>query len=82
MRRRFTAVPSDVTVGLELCESEIAILEDFVVNQLSEVDQFTWKKFHTGEPANYRFPNGWSSVKLQWYAGDLWTVTLALELMP
>lgn len=82
VRRRFTATTSQITVTLEMSEAETAILEDFVVNKLNEVDQFNWKKFNTGEPAVYRFPNGWSSVKQQWYGEDVWTVTMDLELMP
>lgn len=81
-RRRFTAVPSDVTATVEMSEIQIAILEDFVLNKLNEVDQFNWVKFHTGEPAVYQFKDGWASVTLTWYAGDVWTVTMALELMP
>jgi hypothetical protein len=81
-RRRFTATTSQIAITLEMSEAQTAILEDFVINKLHEVDQFNWKKFNTGEPAVYRFPNGWSSVKQQWYGEDIWTVTMALELMP
>lgn len=82
LRRRFTAVPADVTATMEMCETEVAILEDFVKNTLGEVNPFNWIKFHTGEPARYRFKAGWSSVKLTWYAGDVWTVSLDMEMLP
>jgi hypothetical protein len=83
VRRRFTATTSQIAITLEMSEADTAILEDFVINKLNEVDQFNWKKFDTdGEPAVYRFPDGWSSVKKQWYGEDVWTVTMALELMP
>jgi hypothetical protein len=75
-------VPADVTVGLEMSETEIAVLENFVKNQLGETAQFNWITFHTGAPCRYRFKAGWSSVKLKYFGGDLWTVSLELELMP
>jgi hypothetical protein len=82
LRRRFTAVPSDVTVSLQLSEDEIAILETFVKDTLGEVLPFDWVKFHTGEAAPYRFKAGWSSVKLTWYVGDVWNVSMELECLP
>jgi hypothetical protein len=82
MRRRFTAVPADVTVGLQLSEAEIAILETFVKTTLGEVLPFDWVNFHTGATVSYLFKAGWSSVKLTWYVGDIWTVSMALEQLP
>ena len=82
MRRRFTAVPADVTVQIMLSEEEIATLESFVKETLGETGQFNWKKFHTGTAAVYRFKEGWKSVKLKYSGGDLWTVSMDLELMP
>ena len=82
LRKRFSAITADVTVGLEMSESEIAVLEDFVKNKLGETAQFNWIKFHTGEACRYRFKAGWSSVKLKYFGGDVWTVSMDLELMP
>lgn len=82
MRRRFTAISADVTVQLELSEAEIAILENFVKGTLGEVSTFNWTNPYNGNPAVYRFKEGWSSVKLKWFGNDLWTVSMDLELMP
>jgi hypothetical protein len=82
VRRRFTAQSADVTVQLELNEAEVAILEDFVKDTLGEVGQFNWVNVYNGQPAVYRFKEGWSSVKLKYYGGDLWTVSMDLEQLP
>lgn len=82
MRRRFTAQVADVSVQLELSEAEIAILEEFVKETLGETGQFNWVNVYNGQPATYRFKEGWSSVKLKYFGGDVWTVTMDLEQMP
>jgi hypothetical protein len=82
MRRRFTAQSADVTVQLELSEAEIAILEDFVKNTLGEIGKFNWTNVYNGQPAIYRFKDGWASVKLKWFGDDVWTVSMDLEQMP
>lgn len=82
MRRRFTAVPADVTAQVMMTEAEIAILENFVKVTLGEVSQFNWINFHTRQPASYRFKNGWNSVKLTWVGDDIWSVAMELEQMP
>ena len=70
---------SDVHVYFE---AEIAILENFVKGTLGEGNTFNWTNPYNGNPAVYRFKEGWSSVKLKWFANDLWTVSMDLELMP
>ncbi len=82
LRRRFTATTEDVTISLILTEAQMATLFDLVKNQLSEVLPFDWVDHRTGESATYRFKAGYSSIKQTFYAGNLWTVAIDLELLP
>lgn len=80
-RRRFTAVPSMVTLQMHLQEAEIATLKNFVEVTLQSVLPFQWVDFPTGIAANYRFVSG-QTPKVAHFAGDIWTVTISLEKLP
>ncbi len=82
LRRRFTAVPEDVTLQLILTEDQMQVLFDFAKSSLGEVGPFDWVDFRTGNPATYRFKAGYSSIKQKWFAGDMWTIDIDLELLP
>lgn len=82
IRRRFTAIAEDVTLQLEISEAELAVLEDFIKNILGETLPFNWKNPYKDAPAVFRFKEGWASVKKKWYADDLWTVSMELEMLP
>ena len=83
LRRRFTAQVEDVTLNNVLDQDEFNALEDFVKDTLGEVSRFTWTHFRRNDQdATYRFKAGWSSVQAQFLAGDLWSVSITLELQP
>jgi hypothetical protein len=81
VRRRFTAVPEDVTIQMILSEAEMATLKDFIVNTLLYVLPFTWVDFRTNVAANYRLKNGQLPSE-EHYGDDMWMVSLDLELLP
>lgn len=82
LRRRYTAVVEPCTLNFQMNEAEIAILKTFVQDTLQDVLPFTWIDFRTGGAATYRFDKGWASVSHQWDSGDVWDVTITLELLP
>jgi hypothetical protein len=80
MRRRYTAVPVEVRFMLYLTDAEIAILETFVITTLKDVLPFDWVDLATNSgTATYRFL---SRPSKEWYAGDIWRVTLEMEMLP
>ena len=82
VRRRFTAVPEECKLQMWMTTDQLATLKDFVQNVLEEVLPFTWVDFRTDEQATYRFMKGWSSVGQKYDSGDIWMITLDLELLP
>ena len=70
-RRRFTAVPEDVTLSLVLNSSQLDVLRDFATNVVQDVLPFDCFVFVTGYTEMYTFKVGYSSVKQTWYAGDM-----------
>ena len=81
LRRRFTATVENLTLTGTLDHQQVKLLKDFVQVTLQEVNKFGWKDMRTHDSAIYRFPAGWSSVETQWFAGDIWTVTMQLEML-
>lgn len=82
LRRRFTAAPENLVLIGQLSEDECNVLEDFVKFTLEETLPFGWKHFRRNCPAKYRFVAGWSSVETKHFGGDIWTVTMQLEMLP
>lgn len=82
LRRRFTTSIENLTLTGQLDHHEVETLKNFVQLTLQDVLKFGWKDFRTHQPAIYRFPAGWSSVETQWFGGDIWTVTMQLEMLP
>jgi hypothetical protein len=80
-RRKFTSNVENLTLTGTLDRCEYKLLKDFVQLTLKEVLPFGWKHFITDGPATYRFPAGWSSVEAKHLGGDIWTVSLQLEML-
>ena len=82
-RRRFTAVPSDVTYRLLCDRAQVQTLDDFVAITLKEVLPFAWKDFRKPDgPENvvvYRFKKQPSYEDAP--AVGLWYATLELEML-
>ena len=58
LRRRFTAVPEDVTFSLFLTQAQAQTLSDFVAITLKDVLPFDWREFRkpdTDTLVTYRF---------------------------
>lgn len=83
VRRRFTAVPEDVSFTLRLSTAQVDVLDAFVIVTLKDVLPFTWKNFRkVGFPVcQYRFvrrPKYTAAPK----GPDLWDAAIDLELLP
>lgn len=82
-RRRFTAVPEDVTFQLLLDRAKLQTLLDFVSVTLKDVLPFDWREFRKpvadqGTLVTYRFKSRPSMVPIH---GGLWRVSIELELL-
>ena len=60
----------------------IAILKDFVTNQIQSALPFIWKDFRDDSQCNYRLPNGEGSITYKWDSGDIWIVSIEMEKLP
>lgn len=82
-RRRYTAVPSDVTYRLLCDRAQVQTLDDFVAITLADVLPFTWKDFRKPDgPENvvvYRFKKRPAFEDAP--AAGLWYATLELEML-
>ena len=78
-RRRFTAVPSPVTIQIILHVTELDALLTFKKTTLQDALPFDWIDFLDGTTATYRFTG---PIQQQFYVDDLWTCTLQLEKLP
>ena len=82
VRRRFTAVPETTQIQMWFTADQLAVLNQFVEEQIQDVLPFTWRDFRDDSQCMYRFPKGRGSLAYKWDSGDIWLVTMELEKLP
>jgi hypothetical protein len=81
-RRRFTAVPEDVTFSLSLSRAQVQTLQDFIAITLKDVLPFDWREFRkpdTEPLVTYRFKSRPKFTPMG--RGDHWRADIELELL-
>lgn len=80
VRRRFSAVPVQISGNLILSKTQVATLETFYNTTLAGgVDTIDWTHPRTGSSAVLRFL---SPPQYRAYSDDLWQASLSLEILP
>ena len=82
VRRRFTAVPETTQIQMWFTSDQLAILNQFVEEQIQDVLPFTWRDFRDDSQCMYRFPKGRGGLTYKWDSGDIWLVSMDLEKLP
>jgi hypothetical protein len=80
-RRRFTAVPEDVTFSLFLDRAQVQTLQDFVAITLADVLPFNWLEFRKPDTTTvvYRFKSRPKFSPMG--TGLYWRADIELELL-
>src|SRR5262245_40021851 len=80
-RKRYAAGIRTIAMVLELTKAQVAVLDDFYVNQINGgVDPFTWVHPRTDAAVTFRF-NGTPQVYEAW-ASDGYVARFTLEILP
>ena len=81
VRKRYTAGPRQITPVFRLTSAEVAVFDDFYLNQINGgADQFTWVNPRTNASAQLRIFS--DTVEYKHVGADVWDVAMTMEILP